>query len=131
MAAAGVCALAAWFALGALAMQGEQRNVARNDVAGLVESGQIDTSQALRWRGILREDPERLPWGVRYTIDLAAVEADRRPIVVRGGLRLNYYFGHNGDTLPQLRAGIAWKLFAAPASRETIRTRARSMNAAF
>jgi len=105
MAAAGLCALAAWFALGALAMQLEQRNVARNDVAGLVESGQIDTSQALRWRGILREDPERLPWGVRYTIDLAAVEADRRPIVVRGGLRLNYYFGHNGDTLPQLRAG--------------------------
>ena len=103
--AAGICALVAWFALGALAMQLERRNVALDDVAGLVESGKIDTSQALRWRGILREDPERLPWGVRYTIDLASVEAKGRTIVVRGGLRLNYYFGHNGDTLPQLRAG--------------------------
>ncbi|MGB6820507.1 MAG: hypothetical protein WBE21_00380, partial [Candidatus Acidiferrales bacterium] len=74
IAAAGICALAAWFALGALAMQLEQRNVALDDVAGLVESGKIDAGQALRWRGILREDPERLPWGVRYTIDLASVE---------------------------------------------------------
>ena len=105
IAAAGICALAAWFALGALAMQLERRNVAPDDVAGLVESGRIDTSQALRWRGILREDPERLPWGVRYTIDLTSVEADGGTIVVRGGLRLNYYFGRNGDVLLQLRAG--------------------------
>ncbi|HEV2224857.1 MAG TPA: DNA internalization-related competence protein ComEC/Rec2 [Candidatus Acidoferrales bacterium] len=105
IAAAGICAVAAWFALGTLAMRLEQRNVALDDVAGLVESGKIDTSQALRWRGILREDPERLPWGVRYTIDLTSVEADGQTIVVRGGLRLNYYFGRNGDVLPHLRAG--------------------------
>lgn len=103
--AAGICALAAWFALGALAMQLEQRNVAPDDVAGLVESGKIDTSQALRWRGILREDPERLPWGVRYTIDLTSVAVGGQTSIVRGGLRLNYYFGRNGDVLPHLRAG--------------------------
>lgn len=105
IAAAGICALAAWFALGALAMQLEQRNVASDDVAGLVESGKIDTGQSLRWRGILREDPERLPWGVRYTIDLASVEVGGQTTVVRGGLRLNYYFARNGDVLPHLRAG--------------------------
>jgi len=86
-------------------MQLEQRNVALDDVAGLVESGKIDTSQALRWRGILREDPERLPWGVCYTIDLAGVEVGGRTTVARGGLRVNYYFGRNGDVLPRLRAG--------------------------
>ncbi len=105
IAAAGICALAAWFALGALAMQFEQRNVASDDVAGFVESGKLDASQSLRWRGILREDPERLPWGLRYTIDLAGVEVGGQTTVVRGGLRVNYYFGRNGDALPHLRAG--------------------------
>lgn len=105
VAAAGICALGAWFALGALAMQLEQRNVALDDVAGLVESGNIDTSQSLRWRGVLREDPEGLPWGVRYTIDLTGVEVGGKTTVIRGGLRLNYYFGRNGDVLPRLRAG--------------------------
>ena len=102
---AGICALAAWFALGALAMQLQRRDVALEDVAGLVESGQIDASQSLRWHGILRKDPERLPWGVRYTIDLAGVEVGGQTTVVRGGLRLNYYFSRNGDVLPHLRAG--------------------------
>ncbi|MHB8485383.1 MAG: DNA internalization-related competence protein ComEC/Rec2 [Candidatus Acidiferrales bacterium] len=105
IAAAGICALAAWFALGALAMQLEQRNVALDDVAGLVESGKIDTSQSLRWRGILSEDPERLPWGLRYTIDLSGVEVGGQTTAVRGGLRVNYYFGRDGDVLPRLRAG--------------------------
>ncbi|HEV2616165.1 MAG TPA: DNA internalization-related competence protein ComEC/Rec2 [Candidatus Acidoferrales bacterium] len=105
IAVAGIFALAAWFALGGLATQLEQRDIAPDDVARLVDSGKIDTSQALRWRGILREDPERLPWGARYTIDLASVEVGGQTVVVRGGLRLNYYFGPNGDTLPQLRAG--------------------------
>ncbi|MGH9726984.1 MAG: ComEC/Rec2 family competence protein, partial [Candidatus Acidiferrales bacterium] len=102
---AGIFALAAWFALGGLATQMQQRDIAPDDAARLIESGKIDTSQALRWRGILREDPERLPWGVRYTIDLAGVEVGGQTVVVQGGLRLNYYFGRNGDALPQLRAG--------------------------
>jgi hypothetical protein len=38
-------------------------------------------------------------------IDLAGVEVGGQTIVVRGGLRLNYYFGRTGDVLPHLRAG--------------------------
>ncbi|MGH9864051.1 MAG: ComEC/Rec2 family competence protein, partial [Candidatus Acidiferrales bacterium] len=103
--AAAIAALATWFALGALAMQMEQRDVASNDAAALIESGKIDTSQSLRWRGVLREDPERLPWGVRYIIDLATLEVGGQTTVLRGGLRLNYYFGREGEALPKLRAG--------------------------
>ncbi|HKV28124.1 MAG TPA: DNA internalization-related competence protein ComEC/Rec2 [Candidatus Acidoferrales bacterium] len=105
IAAAAVFALAAWFALGGLAMQMERRDVAFDDVARIIESGKIDTSQSLRWRGILREDPERLPWGVRYTLDLASVEVGGQTVPLHGGLRLSYYLSHGDATLPEFRAG--------------------------
>ncbi|MHB8525704.1 MAG: DNA internalization-related competence protein ComEC/Rec2 [Candidatus Acidiferrales bacterium] len=103
--AAWILALTAWFALGAVAMRMAQRDVAPDDAAMLVTSGKIDTSEPLRWRGVLREDPERLPWGLRYIVNLQQVEMSGKTIPVQGGLRLNYYFGREGETLPNLRAG--------------------------
>src|SRR5487761_434151 len=103
--AAWILALTAWFALGAIAMQMAQRNVAPDDVAMLVTSRKIYTSEPLRWSGVLREDPERLPWGLRYIIDLGQVEVSGKAISVLGGLRLDYYFGREDETIPKLRAG--------------------------
>lgn len=105
IAAAWILALAAWFALGAIAMQIAQRDVAPDDAAILITSGKIDTGEPLRWSGLLREDPERLPWGLRYTINLEQVETSGKATPLRGGLRLSYYFGHENETPPKLRAG--------------------------
>jgi len=104
-AAAWIFALAAWFALGGLAMQMQQRNVAADDVARLIGAGKIDASVPLRWCGTLRENPERLPWGVRYTISLEQVEALRRTIPVQGGLRLTYDHERGDAALSNFRAG--------------------------
>lgn len=105
IAAAGILALAAWFALGAASLQMQQRGAPSDDAATLIEAGKIDTSEPLRWRGVLREDPEYLPWGLRYTIDLENVQVLGRATRLRGGLRLNYYFGSEHEDLPNLRAG--------------------------
>ena len=60
----------AWFALGGAALSVERAAVPANHVSRLIAAGQLDTSEPLRWRGRLREDPFALPWGTRYEIDL-------------------------------------------------------------
>src|SRR5580658_6698968 len=65
----GILALAAWCALGAASFSIEQVAVPRDSINRLIAAKKIDTSEPLRWRGRLREDPLRLPWGARYLID--------------------------------------------------------------
>ena len=103
---AGIVALAAWCALGAASVSIERNAVPRDNVSRLVASRRIDTSQPLRWRGRLREDPLRLPWGARYLVDLESVEAAGRVIPAVGGLRVNYFWKRGAEeSLPPLRAG--------------------------
>ena len=64
--------LLAWFSLAAAAAQIERMAIPSNEVTRLAGSGQLDLDGPLRWRGILREDPLRLPWGIRYDIGLGA-----------------------------------------------------------
>ena len=60
----------------------------------------------MRWRGRLREDPLRLPWGARYLVDLEKVETAGRIIPTVGGLRVNYFWKRGAEeSLPPLRAG--------------------------
>src|ERR1700722_20039302 len=60
----------AWFSLAAANAQIERLAMPSNEVTRLAGSGQLDLDGPLRWRGILREDPLRLPWGIRYDIGL-------------------------------------------------------------
>ena len=62
-----------------------------NLASTLIESGKLDASAALRWRGRLRGDPLQLPWGTRYEIDLDEVESSAGVTPVTGGLRLTSY----------------------------------------
>jgi competence protein ComEC len=104
--AAGALALAAWMALGGLAASVERAAVPANHVARLIAAGGLDTSEPLRWRGRLRENPLNLPWGRRYEIDLEAVEAAGGSLPVRGGLRANLYGDAGAASAPEdLRAG--------------------------
>lgn len=103
---AAILALAAWCALGAASAGIERSAVRRDSVGGLIASGRIDTTQPLRWRGRLREDPALLPWGARYLIDLADVESEGHVVAAAGGLRVNYFWKHGvEEPLPALRAG--------------------------
>jgi hypothetical protein len=98
--------LIAWVALGALAIGVEHASIPANHVSRLIASGAIDTSVPLRYGGRLREDPLKLPWGLRYEIDLENVESVGVLLPAAGGLRVNFYFApHAVEPVEGLRAG--------------------------
>jgi competence protein ComEC len=108
--AAWIFALAAWLALGGLAANIERARVPANHVSSLIAAGRLDTSEPLRWRGRLRDDPMTLPWGHRFEIDLEQVATGEDTLRVSGGLRINLYRDSRGATdeansAPALRAG--------------------------
>ncbi len=89
--ASAICAVAAWTALGGLALAIEQAAVPPNHVTRLIAANQIDLTEPLRWRGRLREDPLVMPWGRRYEIDIEQVESGGEILTASGGLRANIY----------------------------------------
>jgi predicted membrane metal-binding protein len=89
--AATVCALAAWTALGGLALGIELAVVPANHVTRLIAANRIDLTEPLRWRGRLREDPLVMPWGRRFEIDIEQVESGGQILPASGGLRANIY----------------------------------------
>jgi competence protein ComEC len=108
---ASIAALVAWCALGAAAGRLEGLAVPANRVTRLVAEGQLDLSEPLRWQGRLRSDPLRLPWGIRYDVDLEQVESKGNAVSVSGGLRADYFFDERSrQDPPVLRAGDRLKL---------------------
>ena len=106
LAVAWTLALSAWLALGGLAANLERSSLPPNHVTRLIAQGRLDTSDALRWRGRLRADPIRLPWGQRYEVDLEQVEIAGAAAPVSGGLRANLYDEPHMTPAPEgLRAG--------------------------
>src|SRR5690348_11223559 len=105
--------LLAWFFLAAAAAQIERIAIPANPVTKLAASGQLDLEEPLRWRGILRADPLRLPWGIRYDIDLEQVQTAGAWRAVQGGLRASYFFDSRvpGSPAPT-RAGEGVELLA-------------------
>src|SRR2546425_3541923 len=95
-----------WLALAVAAL-----SIPLNHVSVLLGAGRLDTSEALRYRGRLREDPIQIPGGLRCDVDLEEAEVGGEPIGVSGGLRLNYFHSETAGTeqepelLPILRAG--------------------------
>jgi competence protein ComEC len=109
--AAWFLGLLAWCFLGAAGARLEQLARPANHVTALLSNGRLDTSEPLRWRGRLRQDPVRLPWGFRYDVDLEEVEAAGKAIPAAGGLRVSYFRNERApsdaspETLPLVRAG--------------------------
>jgi competence protein ComEC len=101
-----IVATAAWLSLGFAAANLERAAVPHNLASTLIESGKLDSSVALRWRGRLRTDPLPLPWGTRYELDLEQVESSAGAIPVTGGLRLTSYREESpAAATPLARAG--------------------------
>ncbi len=95
-----------WTSLGFAASDLERASVSPQLAGTLIETGKIDSSVALRWRGRLRSDPLQLPWGTRYVINLDAVESASGVTPVTGGLRLTSYNDASKTApAPAVRAG--------------------------
>ena len=56
----------------------------------LVDGGKIDLKSPLRYCGRLADEPEKLPWGAGYEIELSGVDYEGAFIPASGGLRLGY-----------------------------------------
>jgi competence protein ComEC len=98
--------LLVWCFLGAAAAQIEPQAIPADHVTRQVAQGRLDLSEPLRWRGQLRSDPLRLPWGVRYDVDLDQVQSSGAWMPVGGGLRVEYFFDERApQDPPTLRAG--------------------------
>jgi competence protein ComEC len=103
---AGFVGAVAWLCLGCAAADLERISTPANLASTLIESGKLDSSVALRWRGRLREDPLALPWGTRYEINLDEVESAAGITPVSGGLRVTSFAAEpNAVALPEARAG--------------------------
>jgi competence protein ComEC len=104
--ASGAAAVAAWMFLGFAAAGLERISIPSNLASVLVESGKLDSSVALRWRGRLRLDPLQLPWGTRYEINLDEVESSAGASPVSGGLRTTSFRDESNAAIPPaVRAG--------------------------
>src|SRR5260370_9543805 len=110
---AAVASLLAWILAGALAGLLAQPPLPANHVTALLASARLDTSQPLRWRARLCEDPQRLPWGHQYDLDLETVEIGGKSVAVEGGLRLSYFHSKGEDEPVVLRAGDRVEMIVA------------------
>jgi competence protein ComEC len=98
--------LVVWVALGALAIRCERADVPAKHVTRLVAQAKFESRDPLRWRGRLRSDPVRLPWGHRIEVELEEVEIEGRAVPAEGGLRVSYFRNEKQpEEMPALRAG--------------------------
>jgi competence protein ComEC len=105
IAAAGVASLACWIFLGAASVGVEQQPRRADHVLGLVEAGGLQLKTPLRFHGLLRDEPEKLPWGVGYEVELTGVEYREELIPASGGLRLSFSGSAEKQGLPELHSG--------------------------
>jgi hypothetical protein len=52
--------------------------------------GKINLKSPLRYYGRLADEPEKLPWGAGYNIELSGVDHEGTFVPASGGLRLSY-----------------------------------------
>jgi competence protein ComEC len=97
---AAILGAGAWMCLGVAAATLERASVSPNLASTLIDTGKLDASTAFRWRGHLRGDPLRLPWGMRYEIALDQVESGAGVTPVTGGLRLTSYRDESKSAAP-------------------------------
>lgn len=76
-----------------------------NHVASLLEQRRLSLESPLRWRGRLRDEPAKLPWGYGLEIDLSGVEFEGATLPVQGGLRLSFTLHPEQAPPPELHAG--------------------------
>jgi competence protein ComEC len=94
-----------WILLGLLGAWISAQPLPDNHIVRLIESGRIDLHTPLPWRGTLRDEPAKLPWGYGVEIDLASVDYENSRLAAHGGLRLSFSPRPDDSPLPALHAG--------------------------
>ncbi len=102
---AAVVSGVSWIVLGVLGAWIAERPLPAAHVISLVENGRIDLRAPLGWRGTLRDEPTKLPWGFGLEIELAAVEYENKDLTTLGGLRLSFSPRPEDSPLQDLHAG--------------------------
>ena len=98
-------ALASWVGLGIFAVCLAEQPLPAEHVLTRLSSGQIPARTPLRWRGVLRDEPTRLPWGYGLEMNLTGVEAAEGYLPVSGGMRIGFTPREEDTALPELHAG--------------------------
>ena len=102
-AAASACA---WMAAGVLAARTADQPRPPEHIVARIERGEIALTTPLRWRGVLHDEPAKLPWGWGYDVDLSSVEYEGRLVPVTGGLRISFS-PHENEKAPEVNVGDA------------------------
>jgi Competence protein/Domain of unknown function (DUF4131) len=103
--AAAIVSGLAWMLLGLLGAWISEQPLPSNHVIALIETGKIDLHTPLRWRGRLRDEPTKLPWGYVLEVELSGVNYESASFAAQGGLRLSYLPRPEDGPLPELHAG--------------------------
>jgi predicted membrane metal-binding protein len=101
---AGICSLLGWVCLGVIGMSVASRPLPAEHVLSRIAAGEIELKTALRWYGLLRGEPARLPWGVGMEMELSAVETAAGMIPLFGGMRIEFT-PKEAERLPVVHAG--------------------------
>jgi hypothetical protein len=87
---AAVAAAFCWMMLGLVGATLGQQPRPANHVVSLVETRSLDLHSPLRPHGVLRDEPQRLPWGYGYDVELHGVDYQGQLVPLQGGLRLSF-----------------------------------------
>jgi competence protein ComEC len=102
---AALSSLLTWALLGFLEACVAEQPRRPDHVTSLVEQGRLPLQTPLRWRGRLRDEPTKLPWGYGLEIELTGVEFQGAQLAVEGGLRASFTQQPDESPLPELHAG--------------------------
>ena len=104
--------LLCWIGLGMLAACLSQQPLPAEHILSRLAAKQVPLRTPLRWHGVLRSEPARLPWGYSLDMNLASVEKAEGIVPVSGGMRLGYTPRVDDLVLPELHAGDEITVFA-------------------
>lgn len=102
---AATVSLLTWALLGFLGACLAEQPRSPSHVASLLEQRRLSLESPLRWRGRMRDEPAKLPWGYGLEIDLSGVEFQGAALPAQGGLRLSFTPHPEQAPLPELHAG--------------------------
>jgi hypothetical protein len=104
---AGLASLLCWVMLGVAGVCIHEQPRRLDHILSLAEAGKISLKSPLRYYGRLADEPEKLPWGEGYDIELSGVDHQGLFVHASGGLRLGYILQTDHAGRVTLHAGDA------------------------
>jgi competence protein ComEC len=74
-------------------------------VLSRISAKELTLRTPLRWRGTLRDEPARLPWGYNFELSLNGVDTADGLVSLAGGMRVGFTPKDGDPALPEVHAG--------------------------